>query len=482
MRLLTSLLVAPLLLGLGGCTEPAPKGPLRVALVGAEPRLAPVGRDAPDSAHALLLASAAQGLVGFDASGQIEPGLAERWIISDDGLSYIFRLRRAEWRPGVAVTSREVARMLRAAMSPDGDNRLARLFAAVDEIEALTDSVIEIRLRSPRPAFLALLAAPELALIRRGAGTGPLRPAREGAWTRLDPVGDPLAPEAAPAMGSVLMTAGRAAQGLARYRERRVEAVLGGTLADLPVARAAGIAAAQLRFDPTVGLFGLAVSAREGFLASADNRDALAMAIDRDALVALFGVPGWRAQTSIVPARLDLAGPPAQPEWTTVTLPERRAIARARVEAWRANNTAPPRVTIALPEGPGTRLLFTALMLDLRDVGIEAVRAAPGTRGDLLLIDAIAPNHSASWYLTRLSCAAGLPCGETGERALAASRISATLAERGALLQAADAAFVVNAPYIALATPVRWSAVRPRLSGFRPNPRAVHPLHHLLRE
>lgn len=475
-------LLLPLLIALAGCTEPAPDGPLRVAVIGATPRLAPVGRDAPDFAHATLLASTAQGLLGFDASGQVEPGLAERWIISDDGLSYIFRLRRAEWRPGVPVTSRDVARLLRAAIAPDSGNRLARLFGAVEEIEALTDSVIEIRLRAPRPAFLALLAAPELALIRRGAGTGPFRARREGAWTRLEPVIDPLAPEAAQTASPVLMAAGRAARGLARYRDRRVEAVLGGTLADLPVARVAGLPGAQLRFDPAIGLFGLGVIARDGFLATPANRDALAMAIDRDALVALFDVPGWRPQTAIVPAQLDMSGPPAQPEWTSLPLPERRAISRARVAAWRGGDDAPPLVTIALPEGPGMRLLFTALMLDLRDVGIEAVPATASARGDLVLIDAIAPNNSASWYLTRLSCAAGLACGETGELALAASRVAPTLAERGALLHAADAAFVVDMPFIPLATPVRWSMVRPRLNGFRPNPRAVHPLLHLLRE
>ena len=43
----------------------------------------------------VLLQSTAQGLVRFDASGQIEPGLAERWIVIDNGMSYIFRLRDA---------------------------------------------------------------------------------------------------------------------------------------------------------------------------------------------------------------------------------------------------------------------------------------------------------------------------------------------------------------------------------------------------
>jgi hypothetical protein len=43
---------------------------------------------------------------------------------------------------------------------------------AIAEIVAMTDRVIEIRLRSPRPNFLQLLAQPEMGIIRAGQGTG----------------------------------------------------------------------------------------------------------------------------------------------------------------------------------------------------------------------------------------------------------------------------------------------------------------------
>lgn len=477
------LVVSLLAVMLAGCGEAAPEGPLQVSVIGAPAKVVAIGTAEPSAAQRVLLTSVAQGLVAFDAAGQIEPGLAERWIVTDDGRSYIFRLRRAEWRPGQQVLAEQVARELRRMTRAGGSNRLSRFFSAVEEIDAVTDDIIAIRLRSPRPHFLALLAAPEMALIRRGAGTGPYRvQAETNRSLLLTPVLDPLLPDEPRGDYDVALNADRAAHALVRFTNNRAEAVLGGTLADLAVARAAGIPVAQLRFDPAVGLFGLAVKPRDGFLANADNRNALAMAINRDALVRAFAIPGWRPATALVPVRLELPADPAQPEWVTLPLAERQAIARARVDGWRAiAGDEPPTVTVALPPGPGMRLLFARLFVDLRAVGITLERANASS-ADLTLLDAVAPNDSATWYLTRVSCGAGLPCDEAAERALADSRTAATLVDRAALLQVVDEAFVAHMPFISLASPVRWSAVKPRLTGFRPNGRAVHPLHRLLPE
>ena len=71
----------------------------------------------------------AQGLVRFDGAGQVEPGLAERWNVSDDGLSYIFRLASGEWPDGRKIMARDVARILKRqirATRGSADARRAR--------------------------------------------------------------------------------------------------------------------------------------------------------------------------------------------------------------------------------------------------------------------------------------------------------------------------------------------------------------------
>ncbi len=116
----------------------------------------------------------AQGLVRFDANGQIEPGLAERWIVIDGGGSYIFRLREAKWNDGTAVTSEQIVPILRRLVSPRSGNPLAPFLTAIDEIVVMTPQVIEVRLSRPRPDLLKLFAQPEMAIINaKHRGTGP---------------------------------------------------------------------------------------------------------------------------------------------------------------------------------------------------------------------------------------------------------------------------------------------------------------------
>src|SRR5215213_9589220 len=94
-----------------GC-ERQHDGEVTVAVIGETPKIVDPSARPLTQSEAVLLNNVAQGLVRFDARGQVEPGLAERWNVSDDGLSYIFRLASAEWPGGRMVTARDVARIL----------------------------------------------------------------------------------------------------------------------------------------------------------------------------------------------------------------------------------------------------------------------------------------------------------------------------------------------------------------------------------
>uniref|UniRef100_UPI0030DA92B5 ABC transporter substrate-binding protein n=1 Tax=Pseudomonas canadensis TaxID=915099 RepID=UPI0030DA92B5 len=133
-------------------------------------------------------------VVRFDASGQIEPGIAERWSVIDQGRSYIFRLRDSEWNDGERVTAAEVVKVLRRQLAPGSHNVLRPYLTAIDEIVEMTPEVIEIRLKRPRPDLLKLFAQPELAIfrIRPPGGSGPFRAtAQRGRSVLLRPAFDP---------------------------------------------------------------------------------------------------------------------------------------------------------------------------------------------------------------------------------------------------------------------------------------------------
>jgi len=472
LRLLAAIV---LLAGCGGKET----GPISISAVGGEPRIANPNREGLDPPSATLLEAAAQGLVRFDAGGEIEPALAQRWIVSDDGLRYTFRLGKARWRGG-RITAEQVVARLRAATAPGSRNPLRPVLGAVDEIVAMTDDVLEISLKSPRPNFLQLLAQPEMAIVRGGEGSGPYQAERQpdGA-VRLVPV-QTEQNEGADSSPPLLLRGESAALAAARFGERQADLVLGGTLGDLPLARAVRMPTAQLRFDPALGLFGLAFAAPEGAFARMETRQALAMAIDRPALAAALGVPGLQARQSLLPPGIEGLAQVSAPAWIRDPLPARQARAAALLrDAGEGGGRLIVRV--ALPDSVGYRPLFARLRRDWAAVGVEAVRVSAGAAADLRLVDEVAPAGLASWYLRRFSCEASRICDPAADEMMAAARIAPDAGTRRGLLANADRILAGLGPFIPLTAPVRWSLVAPRLTGFRPNAFGRHPIGELVR-
>src|SRR5438270_5999497 len=171
-RFLAFLALAALAVIPGSCRQ-QPAGTVSVTVIGGEPKLRDPALGPLSAPEAVLVGNVAQGLVNFDAGGNIVGGLAERWNVSDDGMSYIFRLASAKWPDGHEITAQQVARLLKRSIGPRSRNPLKDPLGAIDDIVAMTDRVIEIRLTAPRPNLLAILAQPELAVLRGGLGTGP---------------------------------------------------------------------------------------------------------------------------------------------------------------------------------------------------------------------------------------------------------------------------------------------------------------------
>src|SRR4051812_28958464 len=227
------ILAALSLLALAGCRKDE-TGPVNVSAIGGAPRLANPNRERLDAPSAYLLESVAQGLVRFDATGDVAPGLAQSWIVSNDGLRYTFRLERAKWPDGTPITAEQVVARLKAAASPASANPLRPLLGAIDEIETMTDEVLEVSLKAPRPNFLQLLAQPEMAIVRGGAGAGPFvaAPSGGGAFLLTAPRHEEEEDEA-PAATPVLLRGEPAPMAVARFEAGEAQLVLGGTFGDL---------------------------------------------------------------------------------------------------------------------------------------------------------------------------------------------------------------------------------------------------------
>ncbi len=455
-------------------------GAVIVSVIGGTPDLAARDRADLSPPDRLLTDSLAEGLVRFDASGQIEPGIAERWIVTDNGMSYIFRLRRAQWADGAPVRAAEVVALLRRQIASGSGNPLTPYLSAITGIVEMTPEVIEVELSRPRPDLLKLFAQPEMAVVRARprAGAGPFRRRDLGDGAILltpapDPDRDPDEDGPAPE-DNVRLRGERAATAILRFVERSSDMVTGGTLSDWPIVQAAGTGPANIRIDPAAGLAGLAVARRTGFLADPADRAALAQALDR-ADIGNSVSSDWAMRETILPEQLDSASAPALPAWSLVPPDQRVAAAQARVAAWRATNGV-PRVTVALPGGPGGTLLWGRIARDLFAIGVRPVRVPlDAADADLVWIDRVAPYDSARWYLAE-ACVA---CSDVARAAIEAARLAPTLDDRARAIAAADAAMAADVAFIPFARPFRWSLVALRLRQWQGNARAWHPLNRL---
>lgn len=469
---------------LGSCSDEG-SGPVAVSVIGTPADFARPLENLPDPGAKLFLEATARGLVAFDAGGEILPALAQRWIVEDDGRSYIFRLRRAFWPDGTRVTAKDVGRILMSRIEtlrridPDGP------LDAVQDVVAMTGEVIEIRLAAPRPYMLQMLAQPQMAVLSRDGGTGPYRREARGRALVLTPVeratnesGEELP---VPPWQTRILRAERAALAIVRFQQRKAALVLGGRFADLPLLVPAGVDRDNVRIDPVQGLLGLAVTGTGKLLDDDGVRRAINMAIDRSRLPALFPVGGWATTEQIVPGQLDLPTPPTQPDWAALSLEDRRAQAQAVIKRWRHENGDPPVLRVALPRGPGATMLFALIRSDLGAIGLPVERVDMEKDADLRMVDEVAAYDSVLWYLGRIGCARKVQCSAQADAQLRAASLAPTVAERMARIAQAEALMQAHNGYIALGTPVRWSLVARRLTGFTASPRARHPLNHLFK-
>ena len=458
---------------------------LEVAIIGdGPPALADPAAGPLAQPSAVMLTNVAQGLVRFDARGQIDPGLAERWNVSDDGLSYIFRLAPAQWPDGRRINAHDVARLLNRQLRAASRNPLKDALGAVSEIVAMTDRVIEVRLRAPRPNLLQLLAQPEFAITREGLGTGPFQP--------VAGVTDPGAEEAAPGAGAVALVhtiriidakdrteranlrGAKAAAAIARFRAGEADLVLGGTFADLPrVQRRDRKLRDALHFDPVAGLFGLAPARAGGPLADAKLRGLLNRAIDREALVAALDVPNLVARVTLMQSGLEGGANPVAPDWAALPIAERRAAVMR--EAGELIDEDGLQLAIALPEGPGADVLLARLTADWQPLGIELVRASKGVPADLKLVDQVAPSSSPAWFARAFRCGSAPLCSADADKLMDSARDAEIAVQRAAMLAEAGRLIDNDVLFLPIAAPIRWSLVAD-LPGFSENIFARHPL------
>lgn len=138
-----------------------------------------------------------RGLLSYDSQGNLRPEVAESWE-QEGPSSFVFRLRpNAVFHNGDPVTADEVKHSFEQIANPDNKAVLSAAFAAIEAIEVLDTHTLRIRLPEPNAAFLGLLASYDSPIVSKRSleenpeepvGCGPyvVTQKERGAWIELE--------------------------------------------------------------------------------------------------------------------------------------------------------------------------------------------------------------------------------------------------------------------------------------------------------
>jgi peptide/nickel transport system substrate-binding protein len=371
---------------LGACaltsTPPAPTptptmtgGTLRVAISSEVASLDPWN----DEASLVATRQVFETLVAIDPlTGAVVPALAASWQMANDGASWTFTLRDAvRFHDGSPLDGAAVAASFARGRLASAYRTLFDDPSAIVSVQAVDPRTVRFELRAPFGPFLAHLASPQAAITHSsGAGTGPFTSSaaalapdgtltlrRNDSYWRRDASGKQL-----PYLdGLVLRPVRDATSRLAELRAGRVDVAL-----DLPIALAS-----SARSDPSLvvspgrdaALASLGIDATAAPFDRSDARRAVAMAVNRGALSAVYAGTS-RPATQVVPPG-SLGYDESVVEFAPLdTDAARQALADAHVPTPIAADLAYPGLPTAAYPDP--QRVAQSIAADLGKIGIVA--------------------------------------------------------------------------------------------------------------
>lgn len=155
---------------------------VKIGLVLEPPSLDPTA-EAAAAVDEVVYANVFEGLTRFAADGSILPDLAESWVISDDGLTYTFKLRDGvKFHDGTDFNADDVKFSLDRINAEGSLNAQKALYASITSVTVVDPLTVEVKLKQPDGNLIynlawgdAVIVAPESADANKTnpIGTGP---------------------------------------------------------------------------------------------------------------------------------------------------------------------------------------------------------------------------------------------------------------------------------------------------------------------
>lgn len=347
--------------------------------------------DVDDGESVNTLAQCLEGLVRFrPGTLEVEPWLAESFAVSPDGLTYTFEIREGvTFHDGTPLDAQAAAYSFQRQLDPDHPAHLPQatfpywnyLYQDVAAVNVTGPMTLEIVLSQPNASMLASLAtfpvwliSPEshrthgLGMQRHPLGTGPYRfvswrPGEAVVFARFE---DYWGPEPAGFEGLVMRAIPENSARVLALKTGDIHGADG--LAPAEVAELEADERFTVHETPGMNVGYMAISSFSDAMEPREVRQAIAMAIDRAAMVELaFGEAGEVAEYPLPPGFLGVPKGPGpmsyNPEEARRLLADFPELAETEIELAVMSN---PR-----PYMPDPGLVASLIRSDLEAVGLN---------------------------------------------------------------------------------------------------------------
>jgi oligopeptide transport system substrate-binding protein len=468
---------------------------------------------AEDESSREIIRDLFEGLIAEAPDGELIPGAAESWEVSQDGLHWIFALRPdGRWSDGSPVVAGDFVAGFRRAVHPATASSSASLLAPLRGameiiagkqppetlgVEALDETRLALHLQSPAPYLLGLLTHPVTFPVHGPShaehGARFARPGRlisNGAyrleeWEVQSHV--QLARNAyyreSPQIGVVRFYSFDAPEAeLNRYRAGDLDFTM-----QIPMPRYQWLRqnlGDELHVAPVLSTQFWLFNTLRSPLDDLRVRQALSMSVDREMLTGSVTGMGDHPAYGLVPP--GVANYQAQSfDWRDRSMPERVETARALLAEAGFGPARPLRVEVHYNTDENLRRIAIAVASMWREhLGVEAslineefrvllARRKDPDRWQILRLAWSGDYNDASNFLEILATTGAV--NDTGyddpefERLLAAAQAELDPARRRALLEAAERRMLTHYPVLPLYHTVSKHLVKPWVRGFRSN-------------
>lgn len=459
------------------------------------------------------------GLTTEDPTSKAVPGVAESWTISEDGKTYVFKLRKSAWSDGVALTAKDFVFSMQRILLPETAAEYASLLYIIEGAEAVNtgkagpdtlavkaqdDFTLEIKLTGPAPYFLELLThytaypVPQHILDVHGKmWTKPENMVVNGPYKLVEWLPNThvkltkndkwWGAETLQIDDITFYTQEDRAAVQKRFRAGEIDVAMdfasdqiGWLKENLPE---------ETRIAPYMGVYYYPINSSKEPFTDVRIRKALSMAVNREAIVDKVLKTGELAAYSFVPPGVAYYDNPAEVEWKDVPYRERVKMAKDLLKEAGYDADNPLEFTLSYNTSENHKRIAVAVASMWKQIGVKAelfntevkVHYANLKQGNFEVARAgwIADYNDAQNFLYLLETRTGANnygrySNAAYDQLMQEAEITADLVKRGELMRKAEAQAMSDSPVIPIYHYVSKNLVSKKVVGFEDNPKDIH--------